>query len=429
MQNRQEREDAFRAFVQIPSVTASAGEEQAAAWLEARLDEAALPHERVVSAPGRPNVLASLPADKPSGLRPLVLISHMDVVPGNQAAWTHPIFGAEMVEGRIFARGTLDTKQLTLMELNAFLALARTSGRRRDVYLLTTIDEEAGSRFGMEAVKKAKPTLFENAVVWNEGGGFPLRCNGSDYMTLTVGEKAVCRVRLTAKGTGGHAAAPSEDLAIPKLAAAVRQVFSREDSLPSGRCQTAQVMRHVLGAEQTDNATANTLLRYAQYSTVDMRNYQIGQRINVLPAAAQTELQFRLLPDVTQDELAAWLDDTLNGTDVSYEITAFERGFESNFENSELKALLARLEELCAANGFACKVLPMLALGRTDGRFFGSEGSLVYGCSPLLIQDSFDVVLPKVHGNDESIHRDSFEFGCQVLQALTAEMAGGALAI
>ena len=65
----------------------------------------------------------------------------------------------------------------------------------------------------------------------------------------------------------------------------------------------------------------------------------------------------------------------------------------------------------------------MLALGRTDGRFFGSEGSMVYGCSPLLPGDSFDVVLPKVHGNAESILEESFVFGCEVLDEIIQKNA------
>ena len=43
---------------------------------------------------------------------------------------------------------------------------------------------------------------------------------------------------------------------------------------------------------------------------------------------------------------------------------------------------------------------------------------MVYGCSPLLMGDSFDVVLPKVHGNNESILQASFLFGCRVLDAI-----------
>ena len=94
---------------------------------------------------------------------------------------------------------------------------------------------------------------------------------------------------------------------------------------------------------------------------------------------------------------------------------SFERGCKSNFDNSALKSVIEDLKTISSEEGFSCEVLPMLALGRTDGRFFGSEGSMVYGCSPLLLDDSFDVVLPQVHGNDESISTESYLFGCRVL--------------
>ena len=77
---------------------------------------------------------------------------------------------------------------------------------------------------------------------------------------------------------------------------------------------------------------------------------------------------------------------------------------------SHLKQLVNDLERGPVRRfGFDGGVLPMLALGRTDGRFFGSAGSMVYGCSPLLMGDSFDAILPKVHGKDESILETSYE--------------------
>ena len=66
----------------------------------------------------------------------------------------------------------------------------------------------------------------------------------------------------------------------------------------------------------------------------------------------------------------------------------------------------------------------MLALGRTDGRFFAGTGSAVYGCSPVLMGDAFDAILPKVHGDDESILVDSFRFGCRVVKDAVFELTG-----
>ena len=65
-------------------------------------------------------------------------------VDGDADKWNWPVFGGVEDGGRIYGRGTLDTKHLTVMELNAFLNLKR-SGRKlkRDVYFLATIDEEA----------------------------------------------------------------------------------------------------------------------------------------------------------------------------------------------------------------------------------------------------------------------------------------------
>ena len=64
----------------------------------------------------------------------------------------------------------------------------------------------------------------------------------------------------------------------------------------------------------------------------------------------------------------------------------------------------------------------MLALGRTDGRFFG-QNSAVFGFSPLGPEDAFDRILPMVHGNDESVSLAGFEFGCGVFCDLITRLA------
>lgn len=426
--NVQEIKEAFRELIQIPSVTGSNGEEQACAYLEQILEQYGIPSERICRVPERPNLLAVIRAENPTK-EPMVLISHIDVVDGVAEKWTHPVFGAEIADGRIWGRGTLDTKQLTMMELYAFLRLkGRERELNRDVWFLATIDEEGGSTFGMEYVKQVRPDLFRNAMVLNEGGGFPLHINGQDYMMLTVGEKAVCKVRIWSDGTGGHASAPSEDQAMLKLAEGLRRIFAAEKELTCGSHHAHDTMEAIVGSDQWDNPVGADIFGYAGQNSIGLRNYQIGLRSNVLPARAETVLEFKVLPYTEETEITDFLDEHLNGLPVQYEVLSYEPGFESHFENSHLKELTADLQEACAKWGFEGQVLPMLALGRTDGRFFGSEGSMVYGCSPLLMGDSFDVVLPKVHGNDESILVDSFEFGCKVLDEIVRKncLTGGA---
>lgn len=414
--NEAENKEAFLRLIRIPSVTGTAGEEEACAFLESLLKEHGIESRRIAKTPERPNLLAWIRSPRPE-MEPLVLISHIDVVAAEASQWSHEPFGGEIADGRIWGRGTLDTKQLTMMELYAFLRLKEDeSALKRDVCFLATIDEEGGSSYGMEYVKSVCPELFQNSMVINEGGGFPLHINGKDYMMLTVGEKAVYRVKIWADGTGGHASAPGDDQAMLKLAEALERIFAAEGRLTCGSRRTWEAMREIVGSEVWDNTVAADIFNYAGHNSIGMRNYQIGQRSNVIPAKAETVLEFKVLPDTGEHEITEFLERELNGLDdVFYQVISYEAGFESHFENSRLRRLADELQEGCALYGFSGTVLPMLALGRTDGRFFGSEGSMVYGCSPLLMGDSFDVVLPKVHGKDESILERSYEFGCRVL--------------
>lgn len=412
-------EQAFIELVRAPSVT---GRDLCAVEvLEEILDAHGIAHTRIAKAPDRPNLLAvmeaeALPPSSPK-LEPMVLISHIDVVAGEQDRWTHPVFGGVVEEGRIHGRGTLDTKQLTGMELYAFLNLLGKP-LRRDVYFLATADEEAGSEYGMAFVRQERPELFQHAVVLNEGGGFPLRIHGKDYITLTVGEKGVCRVRLWADGQGGHASSPGQDQAILKLAEGIERIFADEEGFDLGSHATHAAMEGMLGGVTPDNAVAASIYGYAGQCSIDMRNYRMGERSNVLPAHVEAVLSFKVLPGAQPEEVLAFVQSRLAGTSVQYALVDWQPGFESDFEHAPCKDLAQKLQEACRLHGADFEVLPMLALGRTDGRFFGSEGSQVYGCSPVLMEDAFDVTLPKVHGDNESISQDSFRFGCEVVHTL-----------
>lgn len=411
----QEIRQIFLELLRIPSVTGSIGEEKACAYLEGILARYGIPSRRIFKDPARPNLLAQIRAEHPTK-PPMILISHIDVVDGDPEKWTYPVFSATEAEGRIWCRGTLDTKHLTAMELYAFLHLqGHQKELDRDVYFLATIDEEGGSAYGMGYVRQAEPELFAKGMVINEGGGFPLRINGKNYMMLTVGEKAVCKVRITAQGTGGHASAPGEDQALQKMAKALKNIFSREADLQCGSRATYDTMRSIVGSSEWDDPVGADIFGYAGQNSIGMRNFCLGERSNVIASQVEAVLEFKVLPGSTTEEIRSFLDRCLEGCQVECTVESYEPGFESSFGNSELRLLTEQLEALCRKNGLDCRVLPMLALGRTDGRFFAGGQAMIYGMSPMTMGDSFDVILPKVHGNDESILEDSFRFGCRVL--------------
>lgn len=417
-----EIETAFDELLRIRSTKPFGGERAAAEWLQGFLRRYGVDSELVCKDPERPNVLAHIGAPSP-GRGPIVLISHVDVVEAEAGRWKYAPFSAEHAEGRIWARGTLDTKHLTLMELYAFLSLLpQAECLDREVWFVATIDEECGSEYGMRAVREQRPELFQNAWVVNEGGGFPLRVNGRDFMTVTIGEKGVCTAVLTADGTPGHASAPGDDQAVQKLAGALHAVFNGKLEQPGTGLRG--IIAEALDTDTPDSPVAGAILNYAGENSVVIRNYCVGERSNVLPARVRTEVEFRVLPGVEEKTVRAYLERCCAPYGASFEITGFEPGFSIDVKGKSFADFCGKLKAACAANGFPCSVAPMLAFGRTDGRFFGTGAEAVYGCSPLLLEDSFDEILPKVHGDNESITEASFRFGCAVLQRLVAEESG-----
>jgi len=408
----------LRELVSIPSVTGTPGEGQAVAWLEGALSRKGIPSERV-GMPERPNLVARLRGSDPS-LKPLVLLSHIDVVPADEAAWRHPPFGGVVDGGRLYGRGTLDTKQLTVMELAAFLKLHEAGRTRRDVVLAATVDEEKGSAMGAALLSSEIPELFLRAIAFSEGGGFPLRIGGQAFLTMTMGEKACCRVKLTAEGRSGHAGAPGDDQAVVKLCCGLRAVLEGVRGLPAGGAVRGAMA--ALAGETPDNPLAAEFLAYSGAAGIAVPPFQIGEKVNVLPAGASVTLEIRPLPGATRADVEGWLDAWLTGTGAACEIQWFQPGVLCPPDGKLARTVAACAEEAAAARGFSAKVLPMLALGRTDGRFFGEESS-VFGFSPLGPEDAFDDILPTVHGANESVSLSGFEFGAGVFSDLVTHLA------
>src|SRR5207302_8471200 len=98
-------------------------------------------------APGRPNVIASL--GDPSSGKTLLLEGHTDVVTeGDPAAWTHPPFGADLVDGRIYGRGAADMKSGLAAAMIAAAAIKRSGVRLGGRLIVGALVDEEGDMLG-----------------------------------------------------------------------------------------------------------------------------------------------------------------------------------------------------------------------------------------------------------------------------------------
>ena len=110
----------LQGYIEVDTINPPGNESRGVRYLSEILDEAGIDYETAESAPGRGNLWARLEGgDEPA----LVLLHHIDVVPASPEFWTTDPLKAEIRNGILYGRGTLDTKALGIAHLEAFLAL------------------------------------------------------------------------------------------------------------------------------------------------------------------------------------------------------------------------------------------------------------------------------------------------------------------
>lgn len=142
-----------------------------------------------------------------NGLKPelpsILLNSHMDVVPVDEARWSHPPFAAEIDEtGKIFARGTQDMKCTGMQYLAAIRAMKREGIKlHRTIHVTFVPDEEIGSEFGMKAFVQCE--TFQKLNVGfglDESAAYPF----GNSMFVFHAERTHCTIEMICEGKLSH---------------------------------------------------------------------------------------------------------------------------------------------------------------------------------------------------------------------------------
>lgn len=405
-------------LIRINTTNPPGEEEKLLSYLENILAQAQIPYVHQETAPGRGNLLAWLPAasaKKP----PLVLLSHIDVVGADESQWEYPPFEAREVDGYIYGRGAVDTKQLTVMELEAFLSLKKSGAPLcRDVYFLATSDEESGSEFGLqwflnhEITANGKTcsgsTLLYGADVISEGGGFPILANGKAFYLCESGQKSCGTVEFTVKAR--HAKGPffgSGD-GMERAMGLVQDIGSR--TLDGKTLDTVRSFEQKLAGAQLSPMMQKILLAMKNNTmTVTIIS---GRNVNEVKVTCDV----RLLPGFDEAYLTRILNELSQRWDCEYTILSLGKGYESSPEGEFMTILEDATLEALGKTREEVQILPFVSMGSSDGRYFVESNAHVYGYSPVYSWDmTFDTAVSMVHGVNEKIHKDSVLLGCRVL--------------
>ncbi len=414
-------------LIRFDTTNPPGNEAECVRFVRSLLEEAGCETETYARDPLRPNLVARLhgAGDSP----PLLLQGHVDVVTTTGQTWQRPPFGGDLVDGEIWGRGAVDMKGPVAMFVSAFLRAARGELELPgDVILVVLSDEENGGDFGAKFLVEEHPELFEDVHhALGEAGGISQVVAGKRFYPIQLGEKQICWLKATVRGPGGHGAMIHRDGTMARLARMLDDLNRKRMPIhvtPIVRDMIETIAAHLprpkreLMLALLKPAVANrvlpklgpkmrpieTLLR----NTVNATIVRGGEKVNVIPAQIDLELDGRLLPGFTPDDLIAELHGIV-GDDIEVELVRHDPG-PAEPDLALFEMLAGVLREL-DPEGIP---MPLLQGGVTDARFFAQLGIQTYGFIPMRLPAEFPV-LKIVHAADERIPVAALEFGTEAV--------------
>ena len=156
-----------------------------------------------------------------SDKNPILFMSHQDVVEAG-GTWEHEPFSGDIDEtGRVWGRGTVDTKASLFCIFTAFEELMKEGYVPEvDVYIGSSCTEEWSGEGAPATVAYLKEQGIELALVLDEGGMIleePVGGVKGTYAMIGLVEKGYGDVKFTARSNGGHASAPTKNTPLVRL--------------------------------------------------------------------------------------------------------------------------------------------------------------------------------------------------------------------
>ncbi len=354
--------------------------------------------------------------------RPLVLMSHQDVVPA-EGEWLHDPFSGDIEDGKVWGRGASDTKCSVMAFFQAAEELlAAGYVPPQDVYLSSSCTEEWGGDGCPKIVAELERRGVKPWLVCDEGGGIitdPIGGIHGNFAMVGVFEKGKADVRFSACSEGGHASAPPANSPVARLAAFVNEI------------ETRPVFRRKMPKEVA--AMFETLAPYASFplklvfsnlwlfrpvllKVLPMISAQAGAMIrttvaftmmsgsdacNVMPQKATVSANMRFIPHQGMEESLAIIREKAQKHKLETEVL----NANDYTEPVDIEGEAFRTVQQVIAQTFpGCAGSPYVMTGATDSRFYQKICPNVVRFAPVIYGPE---QMRGMHGLNENI-----EYNC-----------------
>jgi acetylornithine deacetylase/succinyl-diaminopimelate desuccinylase-like protein len=448
-QDRDLSRSIFKQLIETNTQDSNGSVTAAAAKMRQRLLDAGFPAKDVILAgpnDRKQNLVARYRGKPGSTLKPILTICHLDVVEARRADWTTDPYQFVEKDGYFYGRGTQDIKEEDAALVESFIRMRREGYvPDRDLVIALTADEEGGKSNGVDWLLKNRPDLMRADFVVNpDSGGLELRDGKPAELDVEATEKLYADYQVTATNPGGHSSQPRPDNAIYELTHALLRLeaspfpmelnaVTRAELKAKEKIATparAAVIRGVLAtppsqkavAELSKDPTDNATLRTTCVATM----LKGGSATNALPPTAQANVNCRILPGHSQEEIRQRLISIFKNPKltVNYEKddgTVVGRGSDKKSMQPPpvRKDVFGPLDAVAREMWPGIPVVPIMSTGASDSVYTMAAGIPSYGISGMGVDYNDD----RAHGRDERIRVDAFyqgvEFRYLYMKALT----------
>lgn len=352
-------------------------------------------------------------------LKPIILLSHFDVVPAAADKWQYPPFSGALEGGFIWGRGALDDKSSVMAILEAAeKKIADGFNPLRTIYFAFGHDEEIGGKKGAKAIAdilKKREVMAEFAI--DEGGVIlqPPQIGGVDKPVAMVGiaEKGYLTIELTTESPGGHSSMPPNEMAIAKLANVIQKIndnpfptkipeptrffldsIAPHASFPNNLAlSNLSIFGPIVRWQMAKGRSSQALVR----TTTAITMARAGLQDNVLPRSATVTVNFRILPGETSQGTIDYIKKVLKDDTVKIKKVL-------SMEPSPVSSIKAPgfdlIKKTVTKNFSDTIVAPYIVVGATDIRHFKEVSENRYRFLPLRFTKED---MARFHGVDERI--------------------------
>lgn len=254
----------LRELVQIPTENPPGKTDKIIDYLiEEVFDEAEGFKNEIITYNKKDVELSNLVTKIGSGKERIILSGHFDVVPvGDIKNWKYPPFSAEIVEGKLFGRGSSDMKGGLTMLIGTMMKLKENPKflEKNTLVFLGSADEEAGMTGSYVCLRKG---VMKNAKLLIVGE--PTNLN------LGIAEKGLLWAVIEVYGKTAHSSTPH--LGINSIEGALKLIPH---------------LYKCLGVKEN-----NVLGK----STLNIAKIKGGDTINIVPDKTTLEVDYRLIPE------------------------------------------------------------------------------------------------------------------------------------